>query len=59
VDIKFIFSCIGIPVQDLVELLHLSQCTYVTSWELLNRFSWNLVLENLRKIVELLQFSFR
>jgi hypothetical protein len=59
VDIEFIFICIGIRVQDLVELLHLSQCTHITRWELLNRFSWNLILENLRKIVELLQFSFR
>ena len=58
VDIEFIFRCSGIPVQGLVELLHLSKCTHATTWGLLNRFSWNLILENLRKIVELLQFSF-
>jgi len=58
VDIEFIFRCTGNPVQGLVELFHLSKCTHVTTRELLNRFSWNLALENLRKIVELLQFSF-
>jgi hypothetical protein len=57
--IEFILWCIGIPVQDLVELLHLSKCTHITTWKLLNRFSWNLVLENLRNIFELLQFYFR
>jgi len=50
VDTEFIFRCIGIPVDGLVELLHLSKCTNVTTWELLNRFLWNLALENLRKI---------
>jgi len=58
-DTEFIFRCTGIPVQGLVEMFHLSKCTHITTCELLNRFSWNLVLENLRKIVELLQFSFR
>jgi len=52
------FRCIGIPLQGLVQLLHLSKCTHVTTWELLNRFSWNLVLKNLWKTVKLLQFSF-
>jgi hypothetical protein len=51
VDIEFIFRCIVIPVQGLVELLHLYNCTHVKTWELLHRFSWNLALENLRKIL--------
>ena len=49
VDIEFIFKCIGIPAQGLVELLHLSKSMHITTWELLNRFSWNLVLKNLKK----------